>query len=170
MDNFDLKKYLTEGKINERYFYPGSKTFLNNIYATQEDFDRDEGKFEDLIDDLTDVPNTIFSSGNIMGNSDIENSFEDLKDEYIKSDGRDVDGWDILLFLMDGLDIRNYFDIYDQYGEAEENERYIEYKKDFGDISYEDYIEEIIKKMESEVDDNFIYFWNNNSPQDRKRY
>ena len=71
---------------------------------------------------------------------------------------------------MDGIDIRNYFDIYDQYGEAEENERYIEYKKDFGDISYEDYIEEIIKKMESEVDDNFIYFWNNNSPQDRKRY
>ena len=29
MDNFDLKNYLTEGKINERYFYPGkSKTFL----------------------------------------------------------------------------------------------------------------------------------------------
>lgn len=169
MDNFDLKNYLTEGKINERYFYPGNKTFLNNIYVTQEDFNKEESKFENLIDDLTDVPDSIYHSGNIIGNSDIEYSFEDLKDEDIGSDGRDVDGWDILLFLMGSLDIRNYFDIYDQYGEAEENERYIEYKKEFGDISYEDYIENIIKKMESEVDDNFIYFWNNNSPKDRKR-
>ncbi len=169
MDKFDLKNYLTEGKINERYFYPGNKTFLNNIYVTQEDFNKEESKFENLIDDLTDVPDSIYHSGNIIGNSDIEYSFEDLKDEDIGSDGRDVDGWDILLFLMGSLDIRNYFDIYDQYGEAEENERYIEYKKEFGDISYEDYIDDVIKKMESEVDDNFIYFWNNNSPKDRKR-
>ena len=70
MDKFDLKNYLTEGKINEKFFYPGSQTFLNNIYATQEDFDRDESKFEDLIDDLTNVPNTIFGSGNIIGNSE----------------------------------------------------------------------------------------------------
>ena len=169
MDNFDLRKYLTENRIDDEYSYEGDITFLDNIYVTQEDFNRDVSKFEDLIDDLTDVPDSIFHSGNIIGNSDIEFSFEELKDEYIKSDGGDVDGWDILFFLMDGVDIRNYFDIYDQFGEAEDDQRYIEYKKEFGDISYEDYIDNVIKKMESEVDGNFVYFWNNNSPKDKER-
>ena len=170
MDNFDLRKYLTENKINESFFYKGDKTFLDNIYVTQEDFNRDVSKFADLIDAVTDVPNSIFHSGNILGNSDIEFSFEELKDEkYIKSDGGDVDGWDIFYFLMDTFSIRPYFDVYDQMGKAESDERYIEYKKEFGDISYEDYIENVIKKMEGEIDSNWKYFWNNNSPKDKKR-
>tara|TARA_R110000744_G_C18892775_1_gene508207 strand:+ start:69 stop:476 length:408 start_codon:yes stop_codon:yes gene_type:complete len=104
MDNFDLRNYLTEGKIYENSY--GDISFLNKTYSTQEDFDEDRDKFENLIDKFLDVPsNNRWSGDRTLEIMDLDYGFEDTFEDNLP-----INGWDILGQSFSSNDIDNEMD------------------------------------------------------------
>jgi hypothetical protein len=143
MNNFDLTKYLAEGRLFESF----NMDFLTKTYDGDEDLDNDYEDFDNALDGIvSNVPNSIWDGERVRLNSYLINGDE--------SEG--LTGWDIIQRMVSDLTYIGWYDDITDY--TKENNPNLD----------DDEIENIGRKLEDDIWDSLKMFaqkYNLSSPK-----